>query len=231
MVHEFKTAHVLNLPQKPENFERVCAAFASFGFECAREIGVVGENPHASCTKGHLNFVRRAKDSGKPFAMLFEDDCMPCAGMSFWAEISDYLARHSEEWDMFYGGATMVHPVRWVCGFRHPSLVLVECSHALSVHFIIYNRSCYERALGWFDLKVPEEGRPPIDTWLASLGLRIWTTNPAVAVQRPSFSNSLGKMVDYSDYFERAGQKLEAFVKMRSSSLLYRFCGRFLAKI
>jgi len=221
---------VLNLAKKVENLDRVAGEFEPFQIACFREIGVTGPSSHAACTKGHLRFVKKAKDAGLPCAFLFEDDCQPCSAMGQWGAVAGFLERNSGDWDLFYGGATMVHPVRWICGFRNPGVEIVECRHALAVHFVVYNESSYERALGWFDLPQPEEARPAIDTWLTRIGLRIWTTTPALAVQRPSFSNSLGMDVDYSGYFERANAKLEHFVGMRRGSLTYRLLGKFLRK-
>jgi hypothetical protein len=57
IVYEFKDYHFLNLAQKPENFERVCVDFAPYRFRCVREIGVVLEYPHASCTKAQSCFL------------------------------------------------------------------------------------------------------------------------------------------------------------------------------
>lgn len=224
------TPSVLNLPDKVENFDRVLGEFRKFGITCVREIGLKGANPHAACTKGHLRFVKKSKDSGLPYAVLLEDDCQPCSAMDQWGAAANYLQRNSGDWDLFYGGATMVHPMRWICGFRNPMVDMVECRYALSVHFVVYNQSCYERALGWFDLPQPEDERPAIDAWLAQIGMRIWTTTPALAVQRPSFSNSLGRDADYSVFFDRANAKLENFVGLRRRSLTYRLLGKFLKK-
>lgn len=225
-----RTPSVLNLADRVENFDRVAAEFKPYGFDCRRMIGNVGGRPCIAITKNHLDFVKKAEQGGLPCAFLFEDDCQPCSAMDQWGAVAGFLERNSGDWDLFYGGATMVHPVRWICGFRNPGVEIVECRHALAVHFVVYNESSYEKALGWFGLPQPEEARPAIDTWLAQIGLRIWTTTPALAVQRPSFSNSLGMDVDYSGYFERANAKLENFVGMRRGSLTYRLFGKFLKK-
>ena len=223
-----KKAHVLNLPSRPELFQQVQRDFAPFGVECIREIGVSGVQPIPACTTSHLNFVKNAMRENWPFAVLFEDDCMPCAAMLQWKSVSEYLLSHKKEWDLFYGGATMVHPTKWICGFQNSNVSIIQCKHALAVHFVIYNDSSFAKAIQWFELPEAEEKRPAIDTWLTNIGLRIWTTSPALAVQRPSFSNSLGKIADYSEYFERSYLKLQDFIKLRRKSWTYRLFGKFL---
>jgi hypothetical protein len=224
-------ASVLNLDVHPENFEQVKRGFAQFGINCIRQIGSIDKHPAIGCTKSHLDLVRFARENNEPYVMVFEDDCMPCNSMGYWPDVWNYLSANRRRWDLFYGGATMVHPVRWECGFLHPINRIIECRHALSVHFVIYNNSSFNRALEWFDLPESEEQRPVIDTWLTSIGLRIWTVAPMLAIQRPSFSNNQGRMVDYTDHFERAEAKLNEFVKMRKKAIVYKIFKKYLKRL
>jgi hypothetical protein len=224
-------AKVINLDKCPKNFDQVKSEFAPHGIQCIRAIAKINKHPTVGCTQSHLALVRSALENNEPYIIVFEDDCMPLNAMDYWPDLWDYLSANRRSWDLFYGGATMVHPVRWECGFLHPINRIIECRHALSVHFVIYNDSSFNRALEWFDLPESEEQRPIIDTWLTSIGLRIWTVTPMLAIQRPSFSYNQGRMVDYTDHFERAETKLNEFVKMRKKAFIYKIFKDYLKRL
>ena len=163
--------------------------------------------------------------------MVFEDDCLPQPAMACWPDLKRYLEKNHKHWDVFYGGATAVHPQRWRCDYRRDHAHIIECSNALSVHFVVYNQSSFAKILAWFDLPAAEEARPVVDDYLRQSGLRLWTTAPMLAIQRPSFSRTLNREVDYTEDFRRAEKKLFAFVQMRKRSLAYRLFGPWLSSV
>lgn len=218
-------AFVINLNTQLEIFLEVERAFAAYGIQCERYVVKREEHKQLSCTKTHLEIIAHAKKEGRPYVFVVEDDCCLQETMREWPAIARFLVEEQKEWDVFLGGVLFPWPKKLVSNFcvqGTQEIEMIECSHGVTAHFVIYNKSCYDRMLKWYDLPGPLAERPNIDNLFEQCKLRIWVPSPFLAVQK-SHSNC-----DWTREFQHAENKFRYFSKEMKKSLKYRLLNRWM---
>ena len=218
-------AFVINLDTQLETFLEVQQELKSYGIQCQRH--VVTREPHKqiSCTMTHLALIAEAKKKKWPYLFIIEDDCISRQALQEWPAISKFLLQEKDSWDIFLGGILYPWPKKLVTHFKNEGpekMEIIECSHGVTAHFIIYNQSSYDRMLKWHELPMPLVDRCNIDNLFEKYQLKIWVPSPFVALQKPH-SNS-----DWTKEFERAEKKLQYFSMEVKKSLKYRLLHRWL---
>ena len=222
-------AFVINLDTQEELFREVQQSLLPYGLECERFV-VTRDDRHKQigCTMSHLELIAQAKEKGWPYLIVLEDDCTVEKAMQEWPTLSRFLLQKQDRWDLFLGGALYVHPKKLHLDFKSEGSIkveLIECLHAVTAHFIIYNQSSYDRLLQWNDLSEPLEARPILDHFFEQCHLRIWTPSPFIACQKARPGN------DSTELFKHAEDKLRYFSRSLRSCLKYRLLGRWLKTI
>jgi hypothetical protein len=80
---------------------------------------------------------------------------------------------------------------------------LMEIENAFALHFYVLRASAYEKVIAW-----NPDRHGPIDVYYSDQ-LRIVTTVPLLATQRPSISDIEGGMKDYSHIFDKSSATLD----------------------
>ena len=88
------------------------------------------------------------------------------------------------------------------------SRLSVYQAKGLTTHFCLIHRDAYKKILDKIP-KTPQTMKDPIDVWY-SAHMRIWTTTPFLAVQRPTQSDIENKNMDYSALFDSAESMLKS---------------------
>jgi hypothetical protein len=221
-------AFVINLAAHEAAFIEVQQAMLPYGLECERFVVTPDEHKQIGCTISHLELIAQAKEKGWPYLIVLEDDCDVREAMKAWPAIFQYLFQHRNRWDIFLGGAMYIQPKKLHLDFKPKTTLgieMVECLHAVTAHFIIYNDTSYDRLLRWNDLPEPMEQRPILDHFFDQCHLKIWTTSPGIAWQKPHHGH------DPKELFEHAENKLHYFTHSLRNCLKYRLFGRWLKTI
>lgn len=203
-------AFVINLNDRQQEFKRVERAFRPYGISCERFLAKEHPQGAIGCALSHLEIIAHAKEHDWPWVMVFEDDCIPREPMQEWPLISTFLIEKQAQWDLFLGGCMSPLPLNFQ-HIRSTTIDMVECLLALALHFVIYNKSSYDRILAWHDLPEVMEERADIDAFIQDCSLKIWVPSPFVAWQKPGLSNTTKKFGDYSAYFRGSEFTLDAF--------------------
>jgi hypothetical protein len=136
---------------------------------------------------------------GLPWVLIIEDDCVPVADFKErWATVKKALWDERDAYDIFLGGPTFIQGPAQIHG-KH----LMEIENAYALHFYVLRASAYERVIAW-----NPDRHGPIDVYYSDQ-LRIVTTAPLLATQRPSISDIEGGIQDYSDIFDRSSATLD----------------------
>jgi len=218
-------AFVINLDSQEELFQEVEQAFLPYGLECERYIVTPDGNKQIGCTITHLDLIAEAKEKNWPYVIVLEDDCTAREAMKDWPALSQFLLQERNRWDIFLGGALYVHPHKLQTGFRAEEMAVIECLRAVTAHFIIYNQSSYEHMLQWHDHPLPPNERPNIDNFFDESTLKIWSSSPGIAWQKPRLG------CDWTDDFQHAEEKLHYFSLSLKRCLKYRLLGRWMKEI
>ncbi|HLB33145.1 MAG TPA: glycosyltransferase family 25 protein [Chthoniobacterales bacterium] len=218
-------AFVINLDSQEELFREVQQEFLPYGVECERFVVTPDGNKQIGCTITHLDLIAKAKDKGWPYVIVLEDDCTAREAMKAWPALSQFLLQERKRWDIFLGGALYVHPKKLQTQFKPIEVEMIECLHAVTAHFIIYNQSSYDRMLQWHDLPQPLNERPNIDHLFDKYQLRTWVSSPGIAWQKPRPG------CDWTEHFQHAEDKLRYFSQSLRGCLKYRLFGRWFKTI
>jgi hypothetical protein len=193
--------YCINLDKRPERWQQTLAAFQGTGIQPVRFSAIEEKPGWIGCGKSHTAIIRAAKEKKLPWVLVIEDDCVPTAGFGErWPQIREDLWATREQWDIFYGGVTTVHPpVHMIT----TSIGTVD--QARSTHFYVINEGAYDKALTWGPDKTP------IDYYWANTPIRQAFVQPFLAIQRPSESDIEEKNVDYLAWFKKAETNLTKF--------------------
>lgn len=92
----------------------------------------------------------------------------------------------------------------------------MEIENAFALHFYVLRASAYEKVINW-----DPDNDGPIDVYYSDQ-LRIVTTAPLLATQRPSISDIEDGMKDYSNIFDTSSvtlDKLQYTIRTRGGTI------------
>lgn len=201
---QFPPTLVINLDSRQDRMSEFTEEFRSWPTSVERVSGVKYSPGWKGCAASHLKCVKLAKERNYPWVLVVEDDCTitPGAAEQFQA-LLPYLWQNRSSWDIFYGGVTAIKKSKRIS--YSPHIFEVTC---FTTHFCLIHSSSYNKILNNYPTKI-EEYDKQIDVYYANT-LRIWTTAPFFAKQRPSKSDIEEGIKDYTDMFNHSEKKLLA---------------------
>ena len=203
-------AYVINLDKRPDRWQKMQEDWKDFNLirvsAVEDNIGFVG------CAKSHLSLVKYAKDNNMPYILVLEDDATPTKHFkTYWKRCLNYLDDHSDEWDIFNGGPVAIYKNT----IKKLTSHFYKTDSALAIHFVIYNKKCYDRVLSWNDLPVPPEKRPEIDAYLSwpNLSLTTYGVYPFISIQRAGYSDIDKTESNRLKYYKRLQDRVAKILK------------------
>jgi hypothetical protein len=201
---QFPPTLVINLDSRQDRMSEFTEEFRSWPSPVERVTAVKYSPGWKGCSASHLKCVKLAKDRKYPWVLVLEDDCTltPGASEQFQA-LLPYLWQNRGNWDIFYGGVTVIKKSKRIS--HSPEIFEVTC---FAAHFCLIHSGSYDKILNNYPGAI-EDYKDPIDVYYADT-LRIWTTVPFFAKQRPSESDIEKGVKDYTEMFNRSEKKLLA---------------------
>jgi len=189
-------ALVINLDERKDRWQEIQQEFVKWSPAVERVSAVKYSPGWKGCTLSHRKALEIAKERHYPWVLIIEDDCLltPDAQERFHA-LLPYLWKHQHRWDVFLGGVSFAEHPKLI--IKNPPLFEVK---GLTAHFCLIHRTAYNKILHHMPSD-PEKMTQAIDTWYKS-HLRLWTTVPFIAIQRPSYSDNENKTEDYTQIFK-----------------------------
>ena len=184
----------INLDDREDKWAETQASFKGTGIVPKRFSAIRHSEGWRGCGASHVAIAREAMRKGLPWVLIIEDDCVPVADFAArWPTIKRALWNERNAWDIFLGGPTYIQgPVEP----RGKHLLEIEGGYAL--HFYVLQAAAFGKVIAW---NPDRDG--PIDVYYSNI-LRIVTTYPLLAKQRPSISDIKQEQTDYSDFFEES---------------------------
>ena len=201
---QFPPTLVINLDSRKDRLSEFTKEFENWPVTVERVSGVKYSPGWKGCSASHLKCVKLAKERNYPWVLIVEDDCILTPGASEeFQKVLPYLWQNRSSWDIFYGGVTSVKKFKRIS--HSPPIFQVTC---FAAHFCLIHSSSYNKILNNHPQSI-DDYKDPIDVYYADT-LRIWTTAPFFARQRPSKSDIEEGVKDYTDFFNRSEKKLLA---------------------
>jgi len=196
---------VMNLSNRTDKWATIQEDFQKQGWTLLNRIDAIRAEPawHGNACS-HLKILQIAKENNFPWVLVLEDDCFPTEGaLQRFLEVLPYLWERRGEWDMFSGGNTNI--VMNSVIQSSPPLIDIK---GFTTHFCLVHKATYDIILKG-EPKDISEFKVPIDVYYSEQ-LRIWTTTPYFAKQRPGKSDieSSSTEMDYNSEFDKAEQIL-----------------------
>jgi len=189
----------INLDSRPDRWSDVQNAFEGTGVHPERFSAIKHAEGWKGCGESHVAIARTAMRRGLPWVLIIEDDCVPVADFKErWPTVKKALWDERDAYDIFLGGPTFIQGPAQMHG-KH----LMEIENAYALHFYVLRASAYEKVIAW---NPDRHGR--IDVYYSDQ-LRVVTTAPLLATQRPSISDIEDGVQDYSDIFDRSSAALD----------------------
>ena len=189
----------INLDSRPDRWSDVQNAFEGTGIHPERFPAIKHAEGWKGCGESHVAIARAAMRRGLPWVLIIEDDCVPVRDFKErWPTVKKALWDERDAYDIFLGGPTFIQGPAQIHG-KH----LMEIENAYALHFYVLRASAYEKVIAW---NPDRHGR--IDVYYSDQ-LRVVTTTPLLATQRPSISDIEDGVQDYSDIFDRSSAALD----------------------
>jgi hypothetical protein len=193
---QFPPTLVINLADRPEKWKQTVESFSAFPVTLERLDAVKASPGWKGCTASHFKAIKLAKERNYDWVLILEDDAqLSKDGYAQFMEVLPTLHKRRAEWDIFLGGATMVENIR-----QKGSSPRLYQAGAYTTHFCLIHRDAYDKILNTYD-----DG--PIDVYYKEK-MRLWMTNPHVAIQRPGPSDIENGNTNYNKLFDDASRKL-----------------------
>lgn len=178
------------------------AAFQGTGIVPKRFSAIRHSEGWRGCGASHVAIAREAMRKGLPWVLIVEDDCVPVADFAQrWPIVKKALWDDYGQWDIFLGGPTYIQGPVELHG-KH----LIEIEGGFALHFYVLQAAAYEKVIAW-----NPDRHGPIDVYYSDT-LRIVTTYPLLAKQRPSVSDIKQEQTDYSHFFEESENVIQQLI-------------------
>lgn len=193
---QFPPTLVINLADRPEKWKQTQDSFADFPVKLERLDAVRASPGWKGCSASHFKAIRIAKERNYDWVLILEDDAqLDKNGYKHFMELLPTLQARRDEWDIFLGGSTMVENVK-----QKSTTPPLYQAGAYTTHFCLIHRGSYDKILNNY-----KDG--PIDVYYKDK-MRLWMTNPHIAVQRPGPSDIENGERNYNKLFDDASSKL-----------------------
>ena len=196
---DFPQTLVINLADRTDKWAEVQDSFKSWPVPLERLDAVRMKPGWKGCAASHLKAIRTAKERGLDMVIILEDDALLAEdGLNRFVKLLPILRARRNEWDIFLGGSTSLTKLKVMN--REPELFQAT---AYTTHFCLVNSDAYDKILNGYD----PNGDDPIDVFYKR-EIRLWMTNPHIAIQRPGLTDIGNKVNDYTRLFDKAGKRM-----------------------
>lgn len=188
----------INLDERTDRWQEVQKEFSNWLPPIERVSAVKYSPGWKGCTLSHRKAVEIAKQRHYPWVLIVEDDCLLTSGaQQQFQELIPYLWKHQEHWDIFLGGITHIENPHLVS--KSPPIFKLKGTTA---HFCLIHSKTYNKILHHIPTDPQKLTEAEIiDVWY-SKNLRLWTTVPFLAIQRPSHSDNENTNQNYTQMFK-----------------------------
>lgn len=202
---EFPNILVINLDDRPERWDGIQKSFD--GWPSLERVSAVKASPGwKGCAKSHIKCIKIAKERGYPWVLILEDDCeVKADSLERFRELLPYLWEMKSAWDIFLGGCTNAHAIKLIT--RSPPILQMT---GLCAHFYICNSTVYDTIIEQYKPS-NEANIVEIDLYYKNT-LRLFSTTPHLAIQKPGKSDNEEEDVNYTPHFTNAEAKLNKFL-------------------
>ena len=201
---QFPPTLVINLDSRQDRMSEFTQEFRNWPTSVERVSAVKYSPGWKGCAASHLKCVKLAKERNYPWVLVVEDDCTLTLGASEqFQEVLPYLWKNRDSWDIFFGGVTHIKKSKRIS--YSPDIFEATC---VTAHFCLIHSSVYDTILNHYPEDI-DDYTDQIDVYYG-YNLRIWTTTPFFAKQRPSKSDIEEGIKDYTELFNDSERKLLA---------------------
>jgi len=185
--------HCINLPHRTDRRHHITTMCQRYPFLNVQFVEAVQhENGLTGCLRSHKKIVQAAKDSGKPYVIVIEDDCdfilSPDVLKEQLETILVYLSQHPEV-QFVNGCGNLIHfTIHSQDSFR--GTVFLRSPDVRTTHIVVYNASSYDAFLNFNEVRA-------IDEQINDYNLVY--TYPYLARQLPSYSDISKHVVNYTN--------------------------------
>lgn len=185
--------HCIHLPERTDRYENIKHIRKAYPFLDVRVVDAIRhETGWIGCLRSHKKIVQSAKDAGKPYVIVIEDDCdfivdAPTLKTQL-ATIVDYLAEHPEIQVVNGCGNLIRFTIDSVESFRETRFL--RSPEVRTTHIIVYNASAYDTVLNF-------EETVAVDEQLNAC--QMVYTYPYLARQLPGYSDINKHVVNYTN--------------------------------
>lgn len=197
----FPPVFVINLDKRTDRWSDIQAEFKDWNIQ---RVSATEFNPGwKGTTLSHIRCMELANKRNYDWIVILEDDCTlaPDALKKFKSLLPTLWNRRSE-WDVFVGGACLYAGVPWNTKSNNPRLHEVKST---GTHFTFLHKDSYKSILSRIPKdpsEMHDQGTDCIDTWYRFNNIRVWTTAPFLAFQKPSFSNLSKTFADPDELYK-----------------------------
>lgn len=195
--------YCINLKHRTDKLEALKANIKKFNIDCKLNVveAIEKKDGRLGCGLSHLKIINMAKQNNWDKVIVIEDDC------EFNENSNEIFNRSMKDLpgdcDIFLGGA---HKIRIVQKIN--STNLFELKKFKGTHFIMYNRSVYDKVL--------EYKQGDIDRFLSVIinkkNIKIYTCNPMIAVQADGVSDISHKYMNFTNKFNSCIKYMNTYV-------------------
>jgi GR25 family glycosyltransferase involved in LPS biosynthesis len=153
-----------------------------------------------SCTKSHIEIIKKAKADGLKNILIFEDDVLFNDEIDLKLELSNCLSElRTKEWDLFVLGCNPRTP------FKMEGNYLARLGGFYNAHAVLVNSTAYDAII-----QFPFNVNIVIDQFYFSMSIsnrfKVYTPKTPLAFQRDSFSDIEGRTYD-TKYIQKDAYK------------------------
>jgi GR25 family glycosyltransferase involved in LPS biosynthesis len=188
-----EVANIINLDSRKDRWLEISSSLKEY-FKLNRISAIYDKVGWIGCFRSHQKAI--LSNRANITTLVLEDDCS-LLSIDKWSGIKKWLDSNLDKWDVYLGGVTNVDKDEVYVIDK--TLGIYGLKFFNSAHFIYYNISIYNRIINY----TPHNSvYNPIDIFISSIeGIKIVTSVPFIAIQRPSYSNIEGIDTDYTSLY------------------------------
>jgi GR25 family glycosyltransferase involved in LPS biosynthesis len=150
VIESKEKAYVINIDKRPERWEQIQKDFKDTNLELERFSAIEHSNGHIGCGKSFQALIRMAKEKNMDHILIMEDDCHPIGKFNErLSEIYEWLINNKDKWEVFNGGIHKESKQRELKYEVSKKLHLYSIIGSAGAHFILFNKSSYDKVLEW----------------------------------------------------------------------------------
>lgn len=184
--------YCINLKHRVDRLEALKANIKKFNIDCKLNVveAIKKKDGRLGCGLSHLKIIKMAKQNNWDKVIVIEDDCEFNVNSN--ETFSKSMKDLPEDCDIFLGGVSKLRVKQKI-----NNTDLFELKKFNGTHFIMYNKSVYDKVL---EYKQGDIDRV-LSVMIKTHAIKIYTCNPMIAIQVDGVSDILGKYMNHTRKF------------------------------